>query len=822
MALVVDQTTDTQCVHCGLPAPVPSDAEQAAFCCIGCEVAHSALTHAGFDATYYALRDTTTVRPSASAAPSDALLAELDADAFLERHAQRNADGSATLDLYLDGVHCAACVWLVERLPFVMPGVASARLDLPRARLRVVWYPEHVRLSAIAQWLAQFGYAAHPKRMAAQDARSHAERSLLIRTGVCWALAGNVMLLAFAFYSGLDSSTEASLTAAARWVSLALATISVTYGGQVFIRKAWASVRLAWAVRSWRSLHMDLPIALGILVGYGHSTWATVTGQGEVWFDSIAVLIAALLTARWLHLRSRRLAGEASDRLLALIPTSAQRIATDGSIEVVDVEALAVGDTVLVAAGAVVPADGIVTDGTSTLDKSVLTGESAPEAVAPGQAVAAGVLNHSAPLRLCVTAVGEATQVGRLLAWVRDNDAAPDHTTLADRLGGVFVGAVLLLALVTAAIWWVIDPSVIATHVVALLVITCPCALGMATPLVMAVSTAQAARRGLFIKHDAVFQRLATIDTLVLDKTGTLTEGRMRLVDWAGDAEALDLAAVLETQSEHPIAVALVEARRPTRTHQPMSYTAEAGAGLHGWVDDHHVVIGQPDWVATFAALSDAQQRQLDAWALHGFTPVAVAVDGQVRACCGFGDPLRADAPATLDRFRQDGYALHLCSGDDSRVVAQVGERLGLPADHAHGRITPDGKRAFVCQLQHDGQHVLMLGDGVNDAAALQAAEVGVAVHGSTTASLVAADVFLTGSGVEALPPLFDGARRTRAVIRRSLTLSLGYNVLGAAAAMAGLVTPLVAAVAMPISSLAVVAFALTQRSFRFTSTVSP
>ncbi|GAB5518467.1 MAG: heavy metal translocating P-type ATPase metal-binding domain-containing protein [Rhodothermales bacterium] len=822
MATILDRPTTTQCAHCGLPAPASAQPNAAAFCCTGCEIAYQALAHAGFDATYYALRNTESARPSANAAPQDALLAELDADAFLDKHAQHNTDGSTTLDLYLDGVHCAACVWLVERLPHVMPGVVSARLDLPRARLRLVWHPEQVKLSAVAQWLAQFGYAAHPKRMAAQDARSQAERSLLIRMGICWALAGNVMLLAFAFYSGLNAGTEATLTTAARWASFVLATLSVGYGGQVFIRKAWASVRFAWASGSWRSLHMDLPISLGIVVGYGHSTWATVTGQGEVWFDSIAVLIAALLTARWLHLRSRRLAGEASDRLLALIPTSAQRVAADGSLEIVEVAALAVGDTVVVAAGAVVPADGIVTEGHSTLDKSVLTGESAPEAIAPGQAIAAGVLNHSRPLRLRVTAVGEATHVGRLLAWVRDNDAEAEHLTLTDRLGGVFVAAVLLLALLTAVVWSMLDPSVVVTRVVALLVITCPCALGMATPLVMAVATAQAARRGLFIKHDAVFQRLATIDTLVLDKTGTLTEGRMRLVDWEGDTEALDLAATLETQSEHPIAVAFVEARRLPVPAEPLHYTAEAGAGLQGWLDDHHVVVGRPDWVAAFAPLSDEQQQRLNGWAERGLTPVVIAIDDAIRGLCAFGDPLRANAHATLDHVRQNGYTLHLCSGDDERVVAQVAERLGMATAAAHGRITPDGKRAFVEQLQHDGQRVLMLGDGVNDAAALQAADVGVAIHGSTTASLVAADVFLTASGVEALPPLFDGARRSLVVIRRSLALSLGYNVLGAAAAIAGLVTPLVAAIAMPISSLAVVAFALTQRSFRLPRPVSP
>ena len=821
---------DAACEHCGLPVGKHPAGDDPFFCCTGCEVVYHALHDNGLGETYYRLTDVAREREPRPASTSldPLLLSELDSDAFAEEHTTAHDDGTRTVNLFLDGVHCAACVWLVERLPQEVGGVLDARLDLPRARLTVHYAPGAVSLSEVARWLAQFGYTAHPVRQDSASARTEGERRLLVKVGVTWALAGNVMLLAFAFYAGLDVSADPGLATAARWLSMLLATVAVVYGGSEFFSRAWASVKLAVRTGTLRSLHMDTPIAVGVGVGFADSAWATVTGSGEVWFDSITVLIAALLTARWLQLRSRRLAGDATDRLLSLIPSMVRRVAPDGRTETVKVDEVHRGDVVRVPTGEVVPVDGVVARGTSTVNNAVLTGESRPESVQPGSAVTAGATNLSAPLDVMVECSGTDTRVGKLLAWVRDaSDGESRVVNIADRLTGYFVSGVAVLALITAIIWLTLDPSQAAMHVVALLVITCPCALGMATPLAMAVAAGKAARAGIFVKSESALQQLTAVDAVVIDKTGTLTEGRLSLVEVEGDDEAVALAAALETQSTHPIAQALVQARgtcpAPGETQAPDANASiedvhnANGQGIVGTVDGRRVAIGRPDWVHaqhTDLPGDGLADDPFDRFAREGYTPVAIAVDGEMRAALAFGDRLRPDSAPILERLLDDGTEVYLCSGDHPDVVDAVARRLGLSPESARGHVSPEGKREQVEALQARGRTVVMIGDGVNDAAALQAADVGVAVEGGSTASLVAADVFMTRDGLQPVADLLDGAGSVMRTIRRNLGFSLTYNVLGAAAAMTGLVGPLVAAIAMPISSLVVVTASIMQRSF--------
>lgn len=806
---------ETACAHCGLPVGPTPVGSGLPFCCTGCAVVYEALHAAGFDETYYRLRD---LAPGSGqrAQVSDAALrwAALDTPAFLDEQTSATDDGLRRVALFLDGVHCAACVWLVERLPFERIGVHAARLDLPRARLTLTFDPAQVQLSAVARWLSQFGYHAHPERPGGVQQRSDAEDRLLIRMGICWALAGNVMLLAFALYSGLDMGTDASLATGARWASLALATASMLVGGKLFFQRALASIRVAWRGRDGRRLHIDTPIALGLLVGYGHSAWATVQGTGEVWFDSITVLIAALLTARWLQLRSRRLAGDATDRLLDLLPAMARRVEADGERLLIRVDDLQAGDLIEVPAGEVMPVDGTVAGGTSQLNRAVLTGESLPEPVEPGQMVQAGATNLTAPLLVRVTAAGTETRVGRLLAWIRAQEGQQAEVVLlADRLSGFFVVAVLTLAAVTALLWSLLDPAAVVPNVVALLVISCPCALGMATPLAMAIATGRAARAGIFIKSDAATQQLTTADTLVFDKTGTLTEGTMALVAWEGEAAALAAAAALEAQSNHPIAAALAQHRNTgPRPGSVVGFEALTGCGVQGYVDDQWIQVGRPDWFRE--TLPDAFRATVRRYVCEGHTPVVVARDGVPAAVLAFGDRLRPEAPTLIQYLQENGYAVHLLSGDHPGVVQRVAAQLGLPVAHAHGGVSPEGKQAHVQAWQAAGRTVALVGDGVNDAAALQAADIGIAVAGGATPSLVAADVFLTQPGVRPVQTLLDGAARAMRVVHRNLGWALGYNLLGAGAAMMGLVTPLVAAVAMPVSSLVVVAASIGQHAF--------
>ena len=826
---------DLPCEHCGLPVGAHPSGADPYFCCSGCMLVFDALKSAGFSDTFYHLRELTpdhvVSRPVLQQV--DRLqLAEMDTASFQEEHTRVADDGTRSVVFYLDGVHCAACVWLVERMPFEIAGIKSARLDLSRARLTLHFDPQVVHLSEAASWLSRFGYVVNPLNQQAGNNRTGAERRLLIKMGISWALAGNVMLFAFALYAGLGQSAsnianDTSLAIGARWASLALALISVSYGGSEFFRKAWASVSLSWRLRSLQGLHMDTPIALGILVGFGHSAWATWTGGGEIWFDSITVLIAALLTARWLQLRSRRMAGDASDRLLNLVPSMARLVERTARLEVADlvrVETLRTGDIIEVPAGEVVPADGFVIAGRSMVDKSVLTGESQPEGIEAGMRIEAGVTNLQAPIEVRVSAAGQHTRVGKLLSWIRDSESRRAPVVLmADRLSGYFVGALLVIALLTSIGWLLVDPAQVVPHVVALLVISCPCALGMATPLAMAVASGRAARMGVFIKSDEATEQLAAVNTVVLDKTGTLTEGRMSVVSYAGDLSAIRLAAKLETQSNHPIARAILgwepgwdrQLSSDLHTLGLQAFEVVSGNGVRGRVDGVDVIAGRPAWVVKQASKSPHLEVVMQNFAQAGHTPVAIAVGGRLVAALAIGDRIRHDAYVLLDTLKREGKEVFLLSGDHEVVVQQIAKKLGITASCAHGDVSPERKRDFIEELRMDvHRKIAMVGDGVNDAAALLAADVGIAVEGGSTPSRAAADVFITRKGVQPVVDTLHGARQVMAVIKRNLGFSLLYNMLGAGAAISGFVTPLVAAVAMPISSLIVVLASVLQRSF--------
>ena len=814
---------DTPCAHCGLPVgstPVhdPAAENADAFCCTGCQAVYHTLHEAGMHDTYYRLSGIGQERSPqpAQARPDELVYAELGTDDFLAEHAPLRDDGTRAITLFVDGVHCAACVWLVERLTDAFGGVTDALLDLPRARLRLEWDPDRVSLPEVADWLSQFGYRVHPVRQDQHQARTDEERRLLLKVGICWALAGNVMLLALALYAGLDA-VDSTLNAAAHWVSFGLAIPAVLYGGSEFVRRAWSSGKWAWHQGTARHLHMDLPIALGIWVGFLDSVWGTVSGRGEVWFDSITVLIAAVLTARWLQLRSRRLAGDASDRLLALLPTMAHQVGGDGTTTPVRVDTLQPGDCVRVRPGDTIPVDGVVEDGRSSVNNAVLTGEHQPTPVEPGDEVTGGATNLSTPLIVRVTATGEASSIGQLLAWVREEAPKSARVAhLADRITGYFVAGVATLAILTATLWLMWAPDEAMRHVVALLVITCPCALGMATPLSLAVATGQAAQTGIFVKSEITLERCQEVDAIVLDKTGTLTEGQLALLDTHGEPEAVAWAAALETNSSHPVAQALTAAHPvdPEVAARIDDIDHIAGRGLSGTVDGRRVVVGRPDWITQEASCEEPLRAAVRNAASNGHTPVAVAVDGVVQAVCVFGDRLRPEVPALVRKWREAGHRVMILSGDHPAVVRHVADKLSIPEEDARGHVSPAEKRAAIEHLHDEGYTMAMVGDGVNDAGALQQADIGIAVDGGATPSLVAADVFLTRQGLAPIDDLFNGASNTMRVIRGTLTFSLMYNLAGGTAAMAGLVGPLVAAVAMPVSSLVVVTAAITQRSF--------
>lgn len=806
-------TADVRCTHCSLPVPpglvVAGRREQ--FCCHGCESVYEIIHGCGLD-RFYKLRAGENV-----AAPRALVTGrgyeEFDDPAFAARHVMIDADGLARLELYLEGVHCAACVWLVEKLPRVVPGVLEARLDFRRGLVRLRVDTGAVALSRVAAALDSLGYPPHPARdIASRALRRREDHRFLVRIGVAGACAGNVMMLSFALYGGFFAGIEAQFAVFFRWLSMLIGLLALAWPGSLFFRGAIAALRTHTA-------HMDLPIALGLAVGALGGVIHTILGHGEIYFDSLTALVFLLLVGRWIQQRQQRWAADAVELLYSLTPAAARVVAADGAVRSVPIEAVQRGDTVEIRAGETVPVDGDVIAGEATFDQSLLTGESRPVARRSGDVVCAGTVNLSASVRIAATATGADTRVGRLMTLVERSarERAP-IIELADRLAGWFTVVVLVLAAFTLGLWLWLDPAHSIGHATALLIVACPCALGLATPLAVAVAIGRSAKRGILIKGGQTLERLARPGTILLDKTGTLTRGRQTLVQWTGDDDAKVLAAALERASAHPAAQALVAALpEPDAALVVRDVDQKLGGGISGTVGDHSVQLGTANYLeAANVAIDDALHAAANHAARDGLTPILVAVDGRAVALAALGDPLRDDAADVLARLRRAGWQVGILSGDHPATVAAIARQLGVDPHAARGGVSPEEKLAAVraAQAADPNRPVVMVGDGVNDAAALSAATVGIAVHGGAEASLAAADVYLSRAGLAPIAALLSASGRTFRTIRTALAASLVYNAVGATLAITGVINPVIAAVLMPLSSFTVLALALGARTY--------
>lgn len=813
------RTTSAACSHCGLPVPhsLLSVGEGEQFCCSGCRVVHRALQQNGL-LSYYdkraAFADDEASRP-ALATGGD--YAHFDDPSFIQTYAAPKAE-LLEMEFYLEGLHCPACIWLVEKLPSLLDGVGEARSSYAEGRLRVLWDPSRVALSQIARTLDSLGYPPHPAGQGrSRELQRKVDRALLVRIGVAAAAFGNVMLLSFALYSGqgmslpfLNLSSTVSMNESTvqffRWLSLGIAVPAVLWTAMTFFRGGLA------ALRTWTP-HMDLPVSIGILAALGWGTYATFSGNGEIYFDTVTMLVFLLLVGRWLQSRQQRAANEATDLMFALAPSSSRVVEADGVREV-PTDSVKEGALIEVRSGDRVGVDGTVLEGRSKLDESLLSGESAPVEVGPGSTVSAGTVNLSSRLLIRALRTGRDTRLSQLVKEVEVAASRKAPVVLfADRMSGIFVVVVMSLAALTVALWGVAEGL---PHAIALLIVTCPCALGLATPLAASVALGRAAKRGVLVKGMQYIEALAKPGLIVFDKTGTLTAGCLSVVEFDGDRTTAALVKALEQRSAHPIAAAFIRdlplgPALPVEEFEEERGGASEGSGVRGRVNNHDVRVGNESFVRS-AGVSIPGERTAHLVS-RGLSPVYVAVDGRIEAVAGIGDAVRPEAAACLGELHALGYRLALLSGDRQEVVEHVTSELGVHFEVALGQQSPEDKLRYVEQARERGV-VYMVGDGVNDAAALAAATVGIAVHGGAEASLAAADVFTTRGGLSPLVMLTHGARKTLGVIRRNLVFSLLYNLTAAGLAVAGLITPLVAAILMPLSSLTVLTNSLRAKTF--------
>jgi Cu2+-exporting ATPase len=642
--------------------------------------------------------------------------ADFDHPAFHKLYVTETSSGTARVELFVEGVHCGSCVWLVERVPLVVPGVIRAELDVRRSLATVEWDVAVTPLSAIARALDALGYPAHPFRGAAREAhRRREDRAMLTRIGVAGALSVNIMLASLALYSGWWSGMEAEYARFFRWTALVLSVPSLAWPGRVFFTSALAAVRT-------RTLHMDLPIAVALAGGFARGVVNTVTDSGPVYFDGVAMLVFLLLCGRYLQLRGQRAAADAAELLFSLTPSVARVVGTTGDVRELPAEGLVPGDLIEVRAGETFPADGAVETGSSSVNLALLTGESQPVATRAGDRVFSGTLNLESGLRVRVTEAGENSRLARLVRQVEEGARrrAP-AVLLADRLSGWFTGVVLLLAGAVWATWMFVDPAQAADNAIALLVVTCPCALALATPLAVTVAIGRAARGGILIKGGDALERLARPSTLILDKTGTVTEGSFSLVHYDGPEWVKPLVIALESESTHPLAAAFRRGFGLQVVPRVTTARSVMGSGIMGTVEGHDVIVGRPAFVSaslgTDAVLNDLSGRLTEVW---------IAVDGALIARALFGDAVRQDAARAIARLKEAGWRVGMASGDSQSVVDAIAADVGIPRQAARGYATPEQKLEIVSRASVSGP-VVLVGDGVNDAAAIAAASVGFA-----------------------------------------------------------------------------------------------
>ena len=794
--------TDESCFHCGLPVPpgshysVEIDGKRRDMCCPGCQAVAQAIVDNGLEQFY---RFRTDRAPNPENLVPDALkrLDVYDRPELQRQFLEEESESVKQASLILEGIVCAACVWLNEHHVRALPGVLDFSINYSTHRARVKWDDSRIKLSQILQAITDIGYVAHPFDPRRQEVLHRKERSRAMRR---LAIAGlgamQVMMLAVALYAGDYYGMDDTMRGFMRWISMLITLPVLVYSAGSFYTAAWRDLKR-------RALGMDVPVALAITGAFLASAWATVTNSGEVYFDSVTMFTFFLLAGRFLEMNARHRAGEAAEELVRMLPVTATRLTPDRGEETVTAGELEPGDLVLVRPGETLPADGRIEVGTSSIDESLLTGESIPVERGPGAEVIAGAVNVESPIRVRIEKVGEETVLSSIIRLLdRAQSEKPAIAMLADRVAAWFVGALLLFA--SAVFWWWcrIDPDEALWVTVSVLVVTCPCALSLATPAAITAATGRLTRLGLLTTRGHALETLARATHLVFDKTGTLTWGRPALesVESLGrldEERCLALAAGLERNSEHPLAHAIVEAAgEPAEIAE---VRAEPGLGLEGVHAGRRYRIGRAAWVAELSAAAVPEGG--------GVTEVFLGDEEGLLARLLLADRLRDEAGETVTRLQALGLKVVLLSGDTPEVVSRVARALGIE-EHTGGML-PDEKLARVRELQAGGAVVAMVGDGVNDAPVLAGAQVSLAMGGGTQLAHASADMVLLSENLLHLVEGVETSRRTLKVIRENLGWAVVYNLIALPLAAAGWIPPWGAAIGMSTSSLVVVLNAL-------------
>ncbi|MDS4021427.1 MAG: heavy metal translocating P-type ATPase [Candidatus Competibacter sp.] len=801
----------TSCFHCGLPVPPGArfaaviDGQPRSMCCHGCQAVAEAIVAAGLTDFYH--HRTAPSRRAEDLIPEQLRGLELyDRPDLQQSFVRAENEHVREAALILEGIVCAACVWLSERHVGRLPGVLEFRVNYSTHRARVRWDQRQTRLSAILAAIAAIGYIAHPFDPSRQEALQKREHTVALRRLAVAGLGSmQVMMLAVALYAGDYQGMEGWIREFLRWICLIITVPVVGYSALPFYTAAWRDFRN-------RQPSMDVPVSLAILAAFAASVWYTWQGVGEVYYDSVTMFVFFLLTGRFLEMTARHRAGQVSEALVRMLPATATRLDPAGAEAVIPIAELMPGDRVLVRPGETIPADGRVEEGASSVDESLLTGESLPLPRRSGEGLIGGSVNVESPLVMRIEKVGPDTVLSAIVRLLdRAQGEKPRLALLADRIAGWFVVVLLVVAAVVFSTWWSLSDFDTAFRVtLSVLVVTCPCALSLATPTAIVAATGALTRLGVLTTRGHALEALARATHVVFDKTGTLTYGRPRVVaiETASDLEprrCLALAAALERGSEHPVGLALAEVAG-TMVPAATELRNTPGSGIDGWIENRRYRVGRPEFVVALSGVTPTERTDLDA----ASTWVALGDETGLLAWFQLTDALRPGAAAAVAALQARKVAVELLSGDRPKVVAHVARELAIAT--AKGGMSPRDKLERLRELQGQGAVVAMVGDGVNDAPVLAAAQVSLAMGSGTQLAHATADMILLSERLEHLVRGVDTARRTLTIVRENFAWAIGYNLVALPLAAGGWLTPWMSAIGMSFSSLLVVVNALRLR----------
>jgi len=809
------------CFHCGQAIPdtdlvlKPILGTERKFCCNGCASVCEVIHEAGMESFYKRTPDGELLSPPP---PPNKDIEFFDYDEVQSQFVDDLAD-KREITLMSEAIHCAACVWLIEHTLAKMDGLLLARVNFTNKQIKIRWDNSRTKLSEIIKALNAIGYDATPyDPSSSEQAYRKANRDLLYRLGFAAFAMMNVMWFSVALYSGAADDVE--YRSYFHWLEFIIATAALAYSGQPFLKGAWTSIKS-------RTVGMDVSISLGMLTTYFYSLWVTMHPghSGDVYFDTLIDFMFLLLIGRYLEAISKNKAIDASRRLMDLQPKVARKL-SDAIESIVPVRTLRGADTIVVKPGEQIPVDGIVQKGQSMVNESMLSGESKEINKKANDPVAAGTLNVDGHLTIKVEKILQDTQLGKIVHMVEEaqGSKAPIQCT-ADKIMPWFVTTTISLALASFTFWlFKEDLEFAVITATAVLIITCPCAFGLATPMAIAVASGVSARNGILVKNGTVLEVLHSIEHFVFDKTGTLTKGEMKLVGEEyvnpNQREALLMAtASIEHLSEHSLGLCIVHSVK-TEFKVGVNSWLEVdgfriipGKGVEGSIGGSTYQIGTAGWLNSLDMHTpEVLLKEADKKAALAQTAVWIAKDGNIDGVLFLEDEIRPEAIELINKLKQKGKSVTLLSGDLKIVADRVAQQLG--GMNVIAEVLPEDKNDVIRQLQSKGQTVAMIGDGVNDAPALVRADVGIALGSGTDVSMESADIVLMNNELLAVDTAVELSAKTLRTIKQNIASSITYNLIMVPLAMSGVLTPLIAAITMPISSLVVIGNAARIRSF--------